>query len=174
MSAATIQSKLDVIATQQQTAQFGQGRYAYLFKPGQYAVDVKVNFYIQALGLGLSPDDVVVTGAVRSKADWLGTGNATLNFWRGAENLAVVPTLDGRVNVWAVSQGTVFRRMHVQGPVSLSEGGFASGGVICDRQVDGARSTGSQQPIFYPHGDRGPLSGDPWHLDLPRPLWDRH
>jgi hypothetical protein len=53
MTAAAIQARLDMIAAGQQTAQFGSGRYAYLFKPGQYAVDVKINFYMQALGLGL-------------------------------------------------------------------------------------------------------------------------
>ena len=32
-----------------------------------------------------SPGTVQITGGVRSKADWFG-GNATLNFWRAAEN----------------------------------------------------------------------------------------
>jgi hypothetical protein len=164
MTAAAIQGRLDTIGTQQQTAQFGLGRYAYLFKPGHYAVDVKVNFYIQALGLGLSPDDVVITGAVRSKADWFGTGNATLNFWRGAENLAVVPTLDGKVEVWAVAQGTFLRRTHVQGPVSLSEGGFASGGFIADSKIDGVAASGSQQQFMMRNDDFTSWNGGVWNM----------
>ena len=74
----------------------------------------------RSLGLGQSPDDVTITGAVRAKADWLGNNNATCNFWRGAENLAVIPTssIDSSVDVWAVSQGTHLRRVHVQGDVA--------------------------------------------------------
>jgi hypothetical protein len=149
MSAASIQGQLDTVNGQQDGAQFGSGRYAYFFKPGHYNADVRVGFYTQALGLGQSPDDVVITGAVRSKADWFG-GNATLNFWRAAENLAVVPTaaIDSKVDVWAVSQGTSFRRMHVQGPVALSDGGNSSGGFIADSLVDAQIISGSQQQFF--------------------------
>ncbi len=119
MSATAIQSQLDTVAAKQNAntpqtpvgfgygAEYSTSRYAYLFKPGQYTADVKIGYYVQALGLGRSPDDVTITGAVRSKADWRtdDPGDALLNFWRGAENLAVVPTLaaDARTDVWAVS-----------------------------------------------------------------------
>ena len=43
----------------QQNNQFGPARYALLFKPGTYNVDVPVGFYTQVLGLGQSPDEVV-------------------------------------------------------------------------------------------------------------------
>lgn len=43
-----------------------------------------MGFYTHVLGLGASPDDVKITGAVRSKAGWF-NGNATQNFWRAAE-----------------------------------------------------------------------------------------
>src|SRR5205823_13862696 len=82
MPMTTIQSRLDALYSQQDSAQFGSGRYAYFFKPGQYDLDVKVGFYTQVLGLGASPDDVTIRGAVRAKADWLGGNNATCNFWR--------------------------------------------------------------------------------------------
>ena len=108
MPMATIQGQIDAVSTKQASSQFGTARYSFFFKPGQYMLDVKVGYYMQVIGLGQSPDDVVITGAVRSKADWFG-GNATLNFWRATENLSVVPTQDGRVDVWAVSQGTSFR-----------------------------------------------------------------
>src|SRR5262249_32550031 len=85
MPMATIQTQIDAVIARQQSSQFGTNRYAYFFKPGQYTLDVKVGFYMQVLGLGLSPDDVVITGAVRSKADWLG-GNATLDFLPAAPN----------------------------------------------------------------------------------------
>src|SRR5450432_945398 len=159
MPMATIQAQID--ANKQATTQFGTSRYAYFFKPVQYALDVKVVYYMQVLGLGQSPDDVVITGAVRSKAD-LGSGNATLNFWRSAENLAIVPTQDGKVNVWAISQGTSFRRVHVKGPLALSDGGFSSGGFVADSLIDGQVSSGSQQQFFTRNTDWASWSGGVW------------
>ena len=166
MSSASIQSQLDTVYTQQDAAQFGTGRYAFFFKPGAYALDVKVGFYTQVLGLGQSPDDVTITGAVRSKADWLGNDNATCNFWRGAENLAVVPTssIDGDVNVWAVSQGTHLRRVHVKGNLVLDDsGGWSSGGFIADSLVDGSIDSGSQQQFLTRNVD-GPWTGSNWNM----------
>src|SRR6266542_2961173 len=49
---ATIQSRLNSVFSQQQSNQFGTNRYALLFKPGSYNVDVNVGFYPQVLGLG--------------------------------------------------------------------------------------------------------------------------
>ncbi|NED91842.1 coagulation factor 5/8 type domain-containing protein, partial [Streptomyces sp. SID11233] len=84
MPAATIQSRLNSIFNQQQSNQFGGQRYAVLFKPGTYSADVNVGFYTQAAGLGMSPDDVTINGAVHAEADWF-QGNATQNFWREAD-----------------------------------------------------------------------------------------
>src|SRR5512138_2556488 len=63
-SMANIQSRLDAVFGQQERTQFGTNRYAYLFKPGKYDLDVQVGFYTQVLGLGTSPDDVAITGGV--------------------------------------------------------------------------------------------------------------
>jgi hypothetical protein len=143
MPMATIQSRIDAVIAQQESSQFGDARYAYFFKPGAYALDVRLGYYMQVIGLGASPDDVKITGAVRSKATYRG-GNATLNFWRGAENLAVVPQQDGSLAVWAVSQGTFLRRVHVLGPMNLWDGGYSSGGFIADSKIDGQVNSGSQ------------------------------
>ena len=165
MSTADIQGKLDSIYSQQDAAQFGTGRYAYFFKPGKYALDVKVGFYTQVLGLGQSPDDVSITGAVRAKADWLGSQNATCNFWRGAENLSVTPTqsIDSGVNVWAVSQGTHLRRAHVKGSMQLDDGGWSSGGFIADSLVDGQLVSGSQQQFLTRNNDQT-WTGSSWNM----------
>jgi hypothetical protein len=164
MSIATIQSQISAVDAKQDGAQFGTGRYAYLFKPGSYALDVRVGFYMQVLGLGHTPDDTTITGAVRAKADWFG-GNATLNFWRGVENLAAVPAtgIDGNAMVWAVSQGTHLRRVHVHGPVHLSDGGNSSGGFIADSLVDGVVSSGSQQQFLTRNDDMG-WNGGAWNM----------
>ena len=165
MAASDVQSRLDSIYGQQDAAQFGTGRYAVLFQPGDYAVDVKVGFYTQVLGLGRSPDDVAITGAVRSKADWLGNQNATCNFWRGAENLSVTPAngIDGDVDVWAVSQGTHLRRVHVKGDVHLDDGGWSSGGFIADSVIDGQLVSGSQQQFLTRNDDQS-WTGSNWNM----------
>ncbi len=163
MAMADIQAELDRVIGEQEDAQFGAGRYAYFFKPGTYELDVKIGYYIQALGLGQSPDDVVISGAVRSKADWFG-GNATLNFWRGVENLSVVPQEDGGINVWAISQGAAFRRVHVQGPLNLSDGGWSSGGFIADSRIDQRVDSGSQQQFFVRNSELMGWQGGGWNM----------
>src|SRR6266571_7557597 len=64
--AATIQAKLDSVFKTQESNEFGDARYALLFKPGTYDVDARVGFYTQLSGLGLSPDYVVIRGGVRA------------------------------------------------------------------------------------------------------------
>ena len=165
MPMSSIQSQLDAVYAQQDSAQFGSGRYAYFFKPGQYDLDVKVGFYTEVVGLGASPDDVVINGAVRAKADWLGSNNATCNFWRGAENLAVVPSgsIDGGVNRWGVSQGTHLRRLHVRGDIDLDDGGWSSGGFIADSLIDGQINSGTQQQFLTRNNDQN-WTGANWNM----------
>jgi hypothetical protein len=179
MAATDIQSRLDTVAAAQNApdspnttgapygAEYSTNRYAYFFKPGQYNADVKIGFYVQALGLGHSPDDVTITGAVRSKADWRldDPGDALLNFWRGAENLAVVPTLaaDKSTDIWAVSQGTHLRRMHIKGTIALSDGGYSSGGFIADSQIDSQINSGSQQQFLCRNTNLTNWQGGSWN-----------
>jgi len=167
MSMTSIQSQLAQVYTQMDSAQFGTGRYALFFKPGQYSLDVQVGFYTQLLGLGQSPDDVVITGAVRAKADWLGSNNATCNFWRAAENFAVIPTqaIDSNVDVWAVSQGTALRRAHVRGTIALDDnGGWSSGGFIADSKIDTQINSGSQQQFLTRNVDLTDWQGSNWNM----------
>src|SRR4029078_1571146 len=120
-SMADIQPRINAIFAKQESNQFGAERYAFLFKPGKYDLDVQVGFYTHVAGLGRSPDDVSITGAVRSKAQWMQNHKATGNFWRGVENLCVTPTVEGDVNIWAVSQGVAMRRTHIKGNLHLSD-----------------------------------------------------
>ncbi|MFI0942223.1 RICIN domain-containing protein [Streptomyces sp. NPDC021020] len=161
MSASSIQSKLTSIFNQQQSNQFGSQRYAVLFKPGTYSADVNVGFYTQVAGLGLSPDDVTINGAVHAEADWFG-GNATQNFWRDAENMSVNPT--GGTDRWAVSQAAPYRRMHVRGNLALDDGGWSSGGFISDTKVDGQIRSGSQQQFLTRDSTMGSWSGSNWNM----------
>ncbi|WTR18921.1 RICIN domain-containing protein [Streptomyces sp. NBC_00138] len=161
MSASSIQTKLNSIFSQQQTNQFGSQRYAVFFKPGTYSADVNVGFYTQVAGLGLSPDNVTINGAVHAEADWF-QGNATQNFWRDAENLSVNPT--GGTDRWAVSQAAPYRRMHVRGNLALDDGGWSSGGFISDSKVDGQIQSGSQQQFLTKDTEMGSWSGSNWNM----------
>nr|WSY58089.1 RICIN domain-containing protein [Streptomyces sp. NBC_00886] len=161
MSASSIQSKLDSVFSQQETNQFGSARQALLFKPGTYSANANVGFYTQVAGLGFSPDDVTINGAVHAEADWF-QGNATQNFWRDAENLSVNPT--GGTDRWAVSQAAPYRRMHVRGNLALDDGGWSSGGFISDTKVDGQIQSGSQQQFLTRNSQMGSWSGSNWNM----------
>ncbi|GAA1513384.1 RICIN domain-containing protein [Dactylosporangium maewongense] len=163
MSQATIQNRLNTVFNQQVTNQFGDARFALLFKPGTYNVNANVGFFTQVAGLGLSPDSVVINGAVHAEADWWpdGSQNATQNFWRSAENLSVTPT--GGLDRWAVSQAAPYRRMHVRGNLALSDGGWSSGGWISDSKIDGQIQSGSQQQWITRNSQIGSWSGSNWN-----------
>ncbi len=158
---ATIQDRLDAIFAQQERAQFGPGRYAVLFKPGSYSVDANIGYYTHIAGLGLSPDDVTINGAVHAEADWF-QGNATHNFWRAAENLSVTPT--GGTDRWAVSQAASYRRMHVRGDLQLDDNGWSSGGFMADTRVDGQVRSGSQQQWLSRNTDWSGWTGSNWNM----------
>ncbi|MFF3753688.1 RICIN domain-containing protein [Streptomyces sp. NPDC002018] len=162
MPAASIQSRLDATFRQQETNQFGAQRAAFLFKPGTYNADVNVGFYTQVAGLGLSPDDVDIRGAVHVEADWFPPQNATHNFWRSAENLSVTPTTG--TDRWAVSQAAPYRRMHVRGNLALDDGGWASGGFMADSKVDGQVRSGSQQQWLSRNTEWGSWTGSNWNM----------
>ncbi|MET7426991.1 ricin-type beta-trefoil lectin domain protein, partial [Dactylosporangium sp. NPDC005555] len=163
MSQATIQNRLNTVFNQQVTNQFGNARFALLFKPGTYNVNANVGFFTQVAGLGISPDSVVINGAVHAEADWWpdGSQNATQNFWRSAENLSVTPT--GGLDRWAVSQAAPYRRMHVRGNLALSDGGWSSGGWISDSKIDGQIQSGSQQQWITRNSQIGSWSGSNWN-----------
>jgi hypothetical protein len=108
-SMTEMQSRIDEIFRQQERSQFGSNRYALFFKPGKYDLDVQVGFYTQVLGLGRTPDDVAITGAVRADYFWGWGGDAAeqagrmrqpLRMWvlwpRDGAAAAIVPPGKGR------------------------------------------------------------------------------
>ncbi|MFC4454291.1 discoidin domain-containing protein [Deinococcus sonorensis] len=154
----TIQSKLDTAFNAQlrnPDAQFGDQRNVFLFKPGSYGrVFANVGFYTAIAGLGRNPDDVTINGAVNVDSGWVygDEKNATQNFWRSAENLAVVP--EGGTDRWAVSQAAPMRRVHIRGGLTMGPSnqdygqGYSSGGFIADSKVDAQVTSGSQQQWY--------------------------
>ena len=162
-SSATIQSQINAVYNSQQTNQFGTQRYALLFKPGSYNVNVPVGFYTQVLGLGQNPNQVTITGGgVNADAQWDG-GNATQNFWRSVENLTDSPS-SGTVK-WAVSQASPMRRVHVTGNMVLDDnGGWSSGGSLSDSQINGQINSGSQQQWLSRNSSWGSWTGSNWNM----------
>ncbi|MEU5071344.1 coagulation factor 5/8 type domain-containing protein [Streptomyces asoensis] len=163
-STPDIQARLDAVFRQQESAQFGTGRYALLFRPGTYhGLNAQLGFYTSIAGLGLSPDDTTVHGDVTVDAGWFG-GNATQNFWRSAENLALVPA--SGTNRWAVAQAAPFRRMHVHGGLDLAPSGYgwASGGYIADSRIEGQVGPYSQQQWYTRDSAIGSWLNGVWNM----------
>jgi hypothetical protein len=162
-STPNIQGTLDQIFAQQEKAQFGTGRYELLFKPGTYNnINAQLGFYTSIAGLGLKPDDVNINGDVTVDAGWF-AGNATQNFWRSAENMALTPV--NGTDRWAVAQAAPFRRMHVKGGLNLAPNGYgwASGGYIADSKIDGSIGNYSQQQWYTRDSSIGGFSNGVWN-----------
>lgn len=154
-------TRITAVFKEQERAQFGPGRYALLFKPGRYELDVPVGFFTHVAGVGKLPGDVTIAGRIWTDAAWM-NHNATCNFWRAVENLTVAPK-DG-VNVWAVSQAAPMRRTHIRGDLHLSSRGYSSGGFLADCKIDGAVKAGSQQQWFSRHSGWKEWTGINWNM----------
>jgi len=139
--------------------EFSKNRYALLFKPGTYHLDIRVGYYMHIIGLGNKPDDVVIVGAVRSNAD---KGHVLCNFWRSVENLTIIPTKDS-TNTWAVSQASPLRRVHVKGNLKLFEGA-SSGGFMANCKIDGTVLSGSQQQFLTRNSVFDKWEGALWNM----------
>ena len=163
MDMKEVQVLIDTIFKRQsgRRSEFSKNRYALFFKPGTYNLDIKIDYYIQVLGLGESPEDVVINGAVRSNTTH---GNSVLtNFWRAAENLTIIPATDS-TNIWGVSQAAPLRRVHIKGNLQLFDKGYASGGFLADSKIDGVITSGPQQQWFTRNTLMGKWSGGNWNM----------
>jgi hypothetical protein len=162
-----LQQRILDIYEAQQPNHFGPRRDAILLMPGTYEnLRIPVGFYTHVLGLGRHPGDVHVIGELRANA-FLDGDNATQNFWRGAENFAVTPSLGLGNNTmqWAVSQAIPFRRMHVRGNIKLNQNnGWASGGWFSDVLVDGEVNSATQQQWISRNSQWGSWVGSNWNM----------
>jgi len=172
MSQRLIQAKVNSIASRQADNQFGVQRYALLFEPGTYGsaaepLFLQVGYYTSVSGLGATPGEVVINGAVDSfnqcpRPTSPAAGNCTAldNFWRSLSNLTInVPRApDGTpcqrtAEFWAASEGSPLRQVQVNGFTSLmdycSKPGYTSGGFIADSKLVGSPVlNGSQQQFL--------------------------
>ncbi|RPE46467.1 F5/8 type C domain-containing protein [Streptomyces sp. Ag109_O5-1] len=163
-STPNLQAKFDSVFAQQESAQFGTGRYQFLLKPGTYnGINAQIGFYTSISGLGLNPDDTQINGDVTVDAGWF-NGNATQNFWRSAENFAITPS--NGTDRWAVAQAAPFRRIHVKGGLNLAPNGYgwASGGYIADSKIDGTVGPYSQQQWYTRDSSVGGWTNGVWNM----------
>ncbi|OIJ62687.1 discoidin domain-containing protein [Streptomyces mangrovisoli] len=163
-STPNLQQKFDDVFSQQESAQFGTGRYQFLMKPGTYnGINAQLGFYTSISGAGLNPDDVKINGDITVDAGWF-NGNATQNFWRSAENLSLNPV--SGTDRWAVAQAAPFRRIHVTGGLNLAPNGYgwASGGYIADSKIDGTVGPYSQQQWYTRDSSVGGWTNGVWNM----------
>ena len=181
---AEIQGSLDALADQQRNNEMGSSRHAVYFLPGDYGtaeapLQFEVGYYTEVAGLGASPDDVNVNGAIevynRCLADG-GTSNclALVNFWRTISNLSLQVNKAGQdgcrqsANFWAVSQAVSMRRFQVTGAnLSLMDyctagPQYASGGFIADSDLSYTVS-GSQQQWLTRNSEIDGWSNGVWN-----------
>jgi hypothetical protein len=177
MDQPEIQSELNQIAVAQVDNQFGSRRDAVLFEPGTYGSKAsplifQVGYYTTVAGLGVSPGDVVINGAVDVFNHCVpGHCDALTNFWRSLSNLTINVTLprpaptyvpaspdpfgadcDNSNEIWAVSQAAPIRRVAMNGFTTLFDycgpDDFASGGFIADSKFNGVLNGSQQQWII--------------------------
>lgn len=178
MKQSAIQAKLDSIASQQVTNDFGTARYAVLFEPGTYGSSAsplvfQVGYYTEVAGLGQSPKDVVINGTadVYNQCDSNKDCFALNNFWRSLSNLTINPMGGSgcRTNTefWAVSQAAPLRRVNFTGQTTLmdycSNPAYASGGFIADSAISTTVTSGSQQQFYTRDSSIGGWSNAVWN-----------
>jgi hypothetical protein len=179
MPQSQIQATVDAVATEQVPNQFGTQRFALLFEPGTYGsasapLIFQVGYYTAVAGLGASPRDVTINGAIDvfNQCDAKGSCTALVNFWRSLSNLTINVTLPktpptyqpalpdkespgcaNSAEFWATSQAAPVRRVNVNGFFSLmgycSSPAFSSGGFIADSVFSNSTVlNGSQQQFI--------------------------
>ena len=198
MSQADIQADLNNIATQQVpvASQFDSQRYAVFFSPGTYgsAADplvFQVGYYTEVAGLGATPQDTVIDGAIDVFNNLCTAGtsdcNSDDNFWRSLSNLdlnvdlpssppayapAVLdPSGAGCANsaeIWSASQAAPIRRALVNGNIVFQDycatNNFASGGFIADSKVSGSLNFYGNQQYLVRNSAIGGTAGCPQGL----------
>jgi hypothetical protein len=192
MPLSQIQSTVDAVAAEQVGNQFGTQRFALMFEPGTYGsaatpLIFQVGYYTSVAGLGASPRDVTINGAIEvfNQCDASHSCTALVNFWRSLSNLTINVTLPktpptyvpappdnpfcaNTTEFWATSQASPVRRVDVNGPFTLfdycSGPNFSSGGFIADSVFTGSQIlNGSQQQFIIRNSSIDKWSNAVWN-----------
>ncbi|MDX6565712.1 MAG: hypothetical protein QOE10_1374, partial [Gaiellales bacterium] len=191
MPQASIQAQLDAISTQQVSNQFGRQRFAVFFQPGTYGSKAdplvfQLGYYTQVAGLGATPAQVVVNGAVDVFNQCDGSGapcDGLNNFWRSLSNLTLNVSLPPSApayapdngedagcrnsnDLFAVSQASPMRSVIVNGALILQDycnRGFVSGGFFANDELNGFVGNFGQQQYFTRNSTIGTWSNSVWN-----------
>ena len=182
-----IRNEVNKIGKDMTPEQFGNGRYALFFKPGDYRSTglLYVGFYTQVAGLGkypkdcktytfLTPSPLVEWGLATDLGAWNAV-NCTCTFWRSMENLAVMRAdgegysedVDKRF-IWGVSQAAPLRRVYTNRMTEYDFlAGYASGGFTADCCFDEVAGSYSQQQWYtrnsHIQNGTGPFGPGGWN-----------
>lgn len=185
-------------------AEFSLNRHQFFFAPGTYGsaagendpltatgiINSELGYYQAVAGLGASPEDVRINGAIHVEPvrqceanpwDCQQPGSLT-RFWRSMSNLTFNP-IQQPVGVdaerpfpsgitsphemrFAVSQAAPLRRVNIEGSLTVfgRVGEYASGGYLANSNVDGTVVTGSQQQWFTRNSSVGEWNGGVWNM----------
>lgn len=177
---ATVNAIYAINGGQPDNGQFSNNRYALLFQPGTYpGLTVPVGYYTSVIGLGASPEDTNMD-VVCQEGNFDYAIGALNTFWRSAENFTVIPQKsywDANPPpvgmLWAVSQASPLRRVHVQGDLYLFQyvnnppiyaAGYASGGFLANCKVNGVIHSGSQQQWLSRNAEMGGWPEGVWNM----------
>src|SRR5260370_11605874 len=189
MRRSGIQATLDLVSRNDVNNQFGSQRFALFFKPGVYGsasnpLVFQVGYYTSVAGLGLSPNDVVINGAIVSFNQCFSSCTGLNNFWRSMSNLTLNVTLPKQPpayapappenrfcansnDLYAISQAAPIRRVHINGLFFLFDycnTGFTSGGFIADSEFTGGAVINGSPPQFLgPHTQPGACADGAWN-----------
>ena len=196
-----INAALQAASTEEE---FSLDRHQFFFAPGTYGSDAgydnpatatgiinsELGYYQAVAGLGASPEDVRINGAIHVEPvraceanpwDCQQPGSLT-RFWRSMSNLtfkpiqqplgvdATRPFPSGITNPhqmrFAVSQAAPLRRINIEGDLTLMGrvGEYASGGYLANSNVDGEILSGSQQQWFTRNSTVGTWNGGVWNM----------
>ncbi|UOE43613.1 OmpL47-type beta-barrel domain-containing protein [Agromyces larvae] len=184
--------------------EFSLNRHQFFFKPGTYGsaagqddpltatgiINSELGYYQSVSGLGASPEDVRINGAIHVEPvracepnpwDCQQPGSLT-RFWRSMSNLTFNP-IQQPVGIdadrpfpsgitsphemrFAVSQAAPLRRINIEGSLTVfgRVGEYASGGYLANSNVDGTVVTGSQQQWFTRNSTVGTWDGGVWNM----------
>lgn len=175
---ASVDAAYKLNGGQTDNGQFSDSRFAFLFKPGSYDVEVPVGYYTQVVGLGQSPTDVVFTSpkGVHCEEQNYDVKKGALNtFWRSAENFHTDADYNWFGNytgmLWASAQATPLRRISAKNDLILYQyrqgetfADYASGGFLANSEIKGATVSGSQQQFLLRNTDINWEEGGVWNM----------
>jgi hypothetical protein len=152
--------------------QFSDKRFAIMFKPGTYPLNITIGYYTSIIGLGQKPEDVIITGSVNilDGSDEIEKGGLD-NFWRSCENITIKPSPKpgGNITQFSVSQACPLRKLNIMGNVFLftqpksGAAAYTSGGYLSDSKISGTIFNGSQQQFFTRNTQFKEWSGSVWN-----------